>query len=82
MHIDSYEFGRIVVDGRAYSQDLILLPDGIQDSWWRQESHLLQIADLCWSFSGQSRSSDCRPGATGQNAGGCSIGRLFERESD
>ena len=46
MHIDSYEFGRIVVDGRAYSQDLILLPDEIQDSWWRQESHLLQIADL------------------------------------
>ncbi len=46
MHIDSYEFGRIVVDGRAYNQDLILLPDGIQDSWWRQESHLLQIADI------------------------------------
>jgi hypothetical protein len=46
MHIDSYEFGRIVVDGRAYSQDLILLPGEIQDSWWRQESHLLQIADI------------------------------------
>jgi hypothetical protein len=46
MHIDSYEFGRIVVDGRSYSQDLILLPDGIQDSWWRQESHLLQFGDL------------------------------------
>jgi len=46
MHIDSYEFGRIVVDGRAYTQDLILLPEGIQDSWWRQEGHLLQIADI------------------------------------
>lgn len=46
MHIDSYEFGRIVIDGRAYSQDLILLPEEIQDSWWRQESHLLQIADI------------------------------------
>jgi hypothetical protein len=46
MHIDSYEFGRIVVDGRAYSQDLILSPDGIQDSWWRLEGHLLQIPDV------------------------------------
>lgn len=46
MHIDSYEFGRIVVDGRAYTQDLILLPDGIQDSWWRQEGHRLQITDV------------------------------------
>lgn len=46
MHIDSYEFGRIVVDGRAYTQDLILLPDGIQDSWWRQEGHRLHIVDV------------------------------------
>jgi hypothetical protein len=46
MHIDSYEFGRIVVDGRAYNQDLILSPDGIQDSWWRLEGHLLQIPDV------------------------------------
>jgi hypothetical protein len=46
MHVDSYEFGRIVVDGRAYIQDLILLPDGIQDSWWRLEGHRLQIPDV------------------------------------
>ena len=46
MHIDSYEFGRIVVDGRAFSQDIILLPDGMQDSWWRLESHRLQIPDV------------------------------------
>jgi hypothetical protein len=46
MHIDSYQFGTVVVDGRAYTQDLILLPDGIQESWWRQEGHLLQVADL------------------------------------
>ncbi len=46
MHIDSYEFGRIVVDGRVFSQDIILLPDGIQDSWWRLESHRLQLPDV------------------------------------
>lgn len=46
MHIDSYEFGRIVVDGRTFTQDIILLPDEIQDSWWRQEAHRLQLADI------------------------------------
>jgi hypothetical protein len=46
MHIDSYEFGKIVVDGRAFSQDLILLPDGIQEVWRRQEGHLLQLVDV------------------------------------
>lgn len=46
MHIDSYEFGRIVVDGQTFTQDIILLPDGIQDTWWRQQSHLLQLADI------------------------------------
>jgi hypothetical protein len=46
MHINSYEFGKIVVDGRAFSQDLILLPDGIQEVWRREEGHLLQVADV------------------------------------
>ena len=44
--IESYAFGRIVVDGRAYQADLILLPDRIVDGWWRQEGHVLHPADL------------------------------------
>jgi len=44
--IDSYSFGRITVDGRAYSADLILLPDGVAPDWWREEGHSLSVADL------------------------------------
>ena len=44
--IESYEFGRIVIDGQAYDADLILLPDRILEGWWRKEGHLLQSADL------------------------------------
>ncbi len=44
--IESYAFGRIVVDGQAYNADLILLPDRILDGWWRQEGHVLHPADL------------------------------------
>ena len=44
--IEAYAFGRMVVDGQAYTADLILLPDRIVEGWWRQEGHVLHPADL------------------------------------
>jgi hypothetical protein len=44
--IESYEFGRIVIDGQTYTADLILLPGRVLQGWWREEGHLLQSADL------------------------------------
>jgi hypothetical protein len=46
MHIDAYAFGRIVIDGAEYIQDVIILPDHVQASWWRREGHFLHIEDL------------------------------------
>jgi len=46
MHIDSYEFGQIVIDGQTYRQDLLIWPGHIKNDWWRSESHLLQIPDV------------------------------------
>jgi len=46
MHIDSYRFGNIVVDGKSFDKDLIIFPDRIIDNWWRKEGHMLQLADL------------------------------------
>jgi hypothetical protein len=45
-HIDSYRFGHLVVDGRAYSKDVIILPGRIIANWWRKEGHALQPEDL------------------------------------
>lgn len=45
-HVDSYRFGRIIVDGEAYTSDLIILPEGVRADWWRQEGHYLQWLDL------------------------------------
>ena len=45
-NIDDYTFGRMVIDGRAYTRDLIIYPDRVDDNWWRAESHLLQMSDL------------------------------------
>ena len=44
--IDSYSFGRIVVDGKTYTSDIILYPDRVDVSWWRKSGHLLQKEDL------------------------------------
>ena len=46
MHIDSYQFGKIVIDGRNYETDLIILGDTIQPDWWRQQGHSLSADDL------------------------------------
>lgn len=46
MHIDAYQFGRIVIDGKEYTQDVIIHPDRIEAGWWRRQGHLLHEEDL------------------------------------
>ncbi len=46
MHIDGYVFGRIIIDSRTYTTDLILYPDRVDSSWLRKEGHYLQKEDL------------------------------------
>ena len=46
MHVDSYQFGRIVIDGKAYSSDCLILGDCVRADWWREEGHLLAVEDL------------------------------------
>jgi len=44
--IDSYSFGNIVIDGKSYSSDVILLKDRVIPNWWRKEGHELCLGDL------------------------------------
>jgi hypothetical protein len=46
MHIDSYEFGLICIDGQKFRNDVLIWPGQIKSDWWRQEGHLLQLADV------------------------------------
>lgn len=46
MEIDSYSFGRIVINGKTYTSDVIIYPNRVDAAWWRKEGHLLQLADL------------------------------------
>ncbi|MHC4917207.1 MAG: Mth938-like domain-containing protein [Planctomycetota bacterium] len=44
--IESYSFGRAVIDGRAYTSDLLLLPSAVRPGWRRREGHSLCVEDL------------------------------------
>lgn len=44
--VDHYRFGEIVIDGRRYSKDVIIFPEGIDDNWWRAKGHVLLPWDI------------------------------------
>ena len=45
--IDACSFGSMVVDGKRYSSDLIIYPDGrVVPAWHRREGHRLYLQDI------------------------------------
>jgi len=44
--ITGYRFGRLEVDGRRYTRDVIIYPDHVRGNWWREQGHLLGLQDL------------------------------------
>ena len=44
--IESYDFGKITIDGKTYTSDLIIYPDHVDSSWWRKTSHKLGTYDI------------------------------------
>ncbi len=46
MHIDSYQFGRIVINQTSYDHDVIVFGDSVQSNWWREQGHALSVDDL------------------------------------
>lgn len=46
MKIEHYSFGRITIEGKTYTSDVIIYPDKVDSSWWRKEGHSLHIVDL------------------------------------
>ena len=46
MNIDSYSFGRIIVDGKNYTNDIKIINGRLVPNWWRKEGHFLQLEDI------------------------------------
>jgi hypothetical protein len=44
--IEGYGFGRVTIDGREETRDVIVLPERVVRGWWRREGHGLVLGDL------------------------------------
>jgi hypothetical protein len=44
--IERYSFGRVTVDGREETRDVIVLPKRVVRDWWRKDGHALILEDL------------------------------------
>ena len=44
--IAGYGFGRVTIDGREETRDVIVLPERVVRGWWREEGHGLVLEDL------------------------------------
>lgn len=47
MRIERIGFGKLILDGRTFTSDLIIHPDGrVVDGWHRQRGHRLSMEDI------------------------------------
>ncbi len=46
LEIEQYQFGKIVIDGKVFTNDVIVCPERVIDNWWRKEGHNLCKEDL------------------------------------
>jgi hypothetical protein len=44
--IAGYAFGRVTIDGREETRDVIVLPQRVVRDWWRKDGHGLVLEDL------------------------------------
>ncbi len=44
--IEHYTFGRITIDGKIHTADVIVLPGRVIPDWWREDGHRLGAADV------------------------------------
>lgn len=45
--IEKSAFGSIQIDGKMYTTDIIIYPDGrVSENWWRRHGHRLRLEDI------------------------------------
>jgi hypothetical protein len=47
VNIEAYSFGWMIIDGKKYTSDLLIYPDGrVEDTWYRKKGHALSTDDI------------------------------------
>lgn len=82
MSIESFTFGRAVVNGQAHTSDFIIYPDGnVQRSWWRKSGHHLAVEDIQALIDENPQIIVVGSGASGMMRAGSELSRLLGRRN-
>ena len=46
MKIQSYRFGHIEIEGKAYGKDVKLVGERVMPNWWRSTGHRVELSDV------------------------------------
>ena len=64
--IESYSFGRMLINGLLYTKDVMIYPDGrVVSPWWRKQGHVLVADDLAELIAAGPEIIICGTGAMG-----------------
>ncbi|MDZ7759268.1 MAG: MTH938/NDUFAF3 family protein [Desulfovermiculus sp.] len=44
--IEGYSFGRMTIQGRMYTDDVLICNEMLVSPWWRHKGHVVQVRDL------------------------------------
>ncbi|MFO7791943.1 MAG: Mth938-like domain-containing protein [Candidatus Saliniplasma sp.] len=44
--IEDYKFGKIKINDKVYTDDVILFGEEVKEGWWREKGHHLSIGDI------------------------------------
>ena len=65
--INTSSFGSIVIDGKSFSSDLVIFPDGrVKDGWRRRQGHCLFIEDIQELINSSPETIICGTGVSGR----------------
>ena len=65
MKIEKYGFGSIVIDGKEYTDDVIITPSGVLPDWWRTKGHHVSLFDLAQAIEPTPKKLIIGTGASG-----------------
>lgn len=44
--IEQYSFGRMTINGRVFTEDVLICREVMVSPWWRKQGHVVQVKDL------------------------------------
>ncbi|MET1124474.1 MAG: MTH938/NDUFAF3 family protein [Archaeoglobaceae archaeon] len=80
MRVESYSFGRIKIEGKEYTSDVIVGNDFVKSGWWRKEGHRVQMDDIAEISSAEPEVVIFGTGANGRVSVDDDVIEFFKRK--